>query len=132
MDTDEPQLPPLTEADLLRRAAERVIDRPGWLGHALLRYAQMEDLGTIAAAAATLRDGPAVVGAELSRLMLWRTPAGTALPREAAEVAAAFGLDRARLISLLRRVELADANGAPAASLLAARRDESEPEGGDA
>ena len=131
MSDQSKQMPPLTDADLLRRAAERVLDRPGWLGQTLWRYAQSEDLPTVAAAAGTLREEE-FDDVELSRLMLCRTPAGTALPRQAAEVAEAFKLDRARLISLLRRVELADAAPAPAASLLAARRDEAEPEGGDA
>ena len=138
MSNPTPTLPPPTDAELLRRAAERVLDQPGWLGHALARAAAAEGIGTVAAVAAGLRDGPPPTGLELSRLMLCRTPAGPALPRQAAEIADEFGLDRARLIALLRRLQALDAGAAPA-TLLAARRDdavdddaESQPEGGDA
>jgi len=112
--------------DLFRRAAERAVDEPGWLGHALLRFAELERLGTVAAVAARLRPGgPPIAGRELSRLMLCRTPTGPAMPRQAAEVAEAFGLDRSALVAVLRRVEVADAFARDAGgSLLAARRDE--------
>ena len=116
--------------DLLRRAAERAAEEPGWMAHTLRRYAQSEG-GDAASVAASLRaDGTALAARELSRLMLCRTPAGAALPRQAADVAAAYGLDFAKLVALLRRVEATDALGRGAnGSLLAARRDESE--GGD-
>ena len=60
---------------------------------------------------------------DLARLCLCRRPRGDGLAAGAAAVAAKFGLDRQRLIHVLRRVEGAEALAKGGASTLAARRE---------
>ncbi len=104
---------------LMRRAGERACETPGMLGHALRVYAESERQGGVAAVAGWLREG--IMGEdEVARLCLCRRPA----VREAAEVAAAFRLETAKLVSVLRRVEVAEATAAGGASSLAARRED--------
>ena len=61
---------------------------------------------------------------ELTRLCLCRRPD----VREAAKVAAAFELETAKLVRVLRRAEVAEATALGGTSSMAARRDE---EGGE-
>ena len=104
---------------LMRRAGERACQTPGMLGHALRVYAESEGVEDVAAVAGWLRGG--IVGEdELAQLCLCRRPD----VREAAEVAATFRLETAKLVSVLRRVEVAEATAAGGAASMAARRDE--------
>lgn len=109
---------------LLVHAGERAQRTPGMLGHALRRFAELEQLPDVAVVAAHLRGG-FMAADELARLCLCRRPPDATLAADAARIAAPFRLDEALLVKALRRVQVAEAMGGRA-SLMAARRDEEE------
>ena len=107
----------------LRRTAARSLDVPGTLGHALRRYAELENLAGAAAAVGRL-GGPADDDG-VARVCLCRRPAGERFALDAQVIADRFGLDLAKLVHALRQVEGAEAlAGGGTATTLAARREE--------
>ncbi len=104
---------------LMRRAGQQAQAMPGLLGHALAVYAESERMDGVAAVAGWL-SGEIWGDNDLARLCVSRRPT----VREARAVADAFGLDVSKLVSVLRRVEVAEAMAAGGSGSLAARRDD--------
>lgn len=104
---------------LMRRAGERAQAMPGLLGHALRVYAESEGIADVASVVGWLRGG-IVSEDEVAKVCVVRRPSVT----EAKDVAGTFGFETAKLVSVLRRVEVAEATRHGGASSLAARRED--------
>jgi hypothetical protein len=103
---------------LMRRAGERARAVPGLLGHALRVYAESEEASDVAAVVGWLRGG--IVGEdEVAKVCVCRRPAVA----EARETAEALEFETAKLVRVLRRVEVAEATARGGASSVAARRE---------
>ena len=107
--------------DFVHLAAERSRGVEGTLGHALWRYAELEGLPDLAAVVTTISGKLDDDG--IARLCLCRRPRGDGLAAGASAIAGKFGLERQKLIHVLRRVEGAEALAQGGASTLAARRE---------
>ena len=92
----------MTDAELLRRAAERAAQRPFYLASSLLAYARAERLDDDALAAQAGCDL-----ASLPLLLLCRRPSGggAVFRADVEAIAARFALDAVRLARLIRRAD---------------------------
>lgn len=91
--------PSLTPA-VLRRAAERARSRPAFLGWVMARYEQVEAIPED-----RLREQLRVAGEEWPRLQLCLRPRPDEFLPDVTRIAAEFGIDRATLAAVVRRVE---------------------------
>ncbi|MFN8634255.1 MAG: hypothetical protein U0893_10395 [Chloroflexota bacterium] len=114
----------MTDAGLLRRAAERAAQRPFYLASSLLAYARAERLDDDALAAQAGCDL-----ASLPLLLLCRRPSGggAVFRADVEAIAARFALDAVRLARLIRRADAVAGLGRTtldrSQGLLAAARD---------
>jgi hypothetical protein len=115
------------DADLMVRAAKAARLRPAYLGHALAQYEDLEETDEDA-----LRDQLGVAKANWSRLQLCLRPRPDSFLKDVTAIAQEFNIDRAALVSVIRRVDAAkklQGKGRPrsAGALLAARTRKKKP-----
>ena len=85
---------------LLRRAAERARTRPEFLAQALALYQEIEGMTE-----ANLREQLGITKENWPRLELCLRPQADSFLDDVTQIAKAFGIDRALLASIIRRVD---------------------------
>ena len=112
---------PEDDVSLMRRAAARARMRPEFLGWVLARYEDLERIREDG-----LRKQLGVAPADWPRLQLSLRPRAESFLADVTQIAQAFGMDRATLAALIRRVDAVEVvrereKPGGAGSLLAAR-----------
>jgi hypothetical protein len=112
---------PDNHAGLIHRAAARARTRPQYLGWVLARYEELERIREEG-----LRGRLGVSAEDWPRLQLCLRPRPDSFLRDVTQVAEAFGIDRAALAAVIRRVDAVEIvrereEPGGAGSLLAAR-----------
>ena len=112
---------PDDQAGLMRRAAARARTRPEFLGWVLGRYEALERI-----LEDRLRERLGIAPDDWPRLQLCLRPRPDSFLPDVTQIAQAFGMDRAALAALIRRVDAVDVvrgreEPGGAGSLLAAR-----------
>ena len=91
---------PDQSSELLRRAADRARTRPTFLGWVMAQYEQLESLSEL-----TLRERLRVVAEDWPRLQLCLRPRPDQFLDDVTQIALRFGIDRAALAAVVRRVD---------------------------
>jgi hypothetical protein len=85
---------------LLRQAAERASSRPEFLAQVLALYQEIEGMTE-----SHLREQLGITEANWPRLQLCLRPRTDSFLKDVTQIAKAFGIDRATLASIIRRVD---------------------------